>query len=76
MARLRFPGRPGCRFGRLGIRYGADEADNYQNPMLAWVANIHRGLRQFRELCGESDEVQQLVHFTRIKMASTDKIFR
>lgn len=57
MARLRFPGRPGYRFDRLGIRYGSDDAKNATDPTLAIVANIHRGLRLFRELYGESDEV-------------------
>lgn len=58
MARLRFPGRPGCRFDRLGVRYGADEAKNVKDPTLAIVANIHRGLRLFKELFGDSDEVK------------------
>lgn len=57
MARLRFPGRPGCRFDRLGVRYGADEARNANDPLTLFVANIHRGLRAFRELVGDSDEV-------------------
>ncbi len=57
MARLRFPGRPGYRFDRLGVRYGSDEARNVNDPSLAIVAYIHYGLRQFRELFGESDEV-------------------
>lgn len=57
MARLRFPGRPGYRFDRLGVKYGADEARNVNDPSLAIVAYIHHGLRQFRELFGESDEV-------------------
>lgn len=59
MARLRFPGRPGCRFDRLGIRYGAEEARNINDPTLIIVANIHKGLRLFRELVGESDEVNK-----------------
>ena len=57
MARLRFPGRPGYRFDRQGVRYGADEVKNIKDPSLAIVAYIHQGLRQFRELFGESDEV-------------------
>ena len=57
MARLRFPGRPGLRFDRHGVRYGADEARNVQDPSLAFVASIHRGLLTFKELIGESDEV-------------------
>ncbi|CAC5423844.1 unnamed protein product [Mytilus coruscus] len=73
MARLRFPGRPGCRFGRLGVRYGADEADNFQDPVLAWVANIHRGLRQFRELCGESDEDDEFQGFTVQDVRAAEK---
>ena len=58
MARLRFPGRPGLRFDRLGVRYGsADEANRRLDPSTQLIANIHRGLRCFREYFGESDEV-------------------
>ncbi|KAK3581005.1 hypothetical protein CHS0354_013899 [Potamilus streckersoni] len=63
MARLRFPGRPGYRFDRLGIRYGADEAKNVSDPALTIVANIHRGLRAFREIFGESDEEEEFEGF-------------
>ncbi|KAL3885750.1 hypothetical protein ACJMK2_025792 [Sinanodonta woodiana] len=63
MARLRFPGRPGYRFDRLGIRYGADDAKNVSDPALTIVANIHRGLRAFRELFGESDEEEEFEGF-------------
>ena len=58
MARLRFPGRPGLRFDRLGIRYGAEEASKRLDPSTQLIANIHRGLRCFREYFGESDEVK------------------
>ncbi|XP_046572748.1 LOW QUALITY PROTEIN: uncharacterized protein LOC124280812 [Haliotis rubra] len=64
MARLRFPGRPGYRFDRLGVRYGADEARNVNDPSLAIVAYIHHGLRQFRELFGESDEEEDFDGFS------------
>ena len=57
MARLRFPGRPGHRFGRLGVGYGRDEVQNDDDPSIKLIANIHRGLRSFREIFGESDEV-------------------
>ena len=58
MARLRFPGRPGYRFGRLGVRYGFDEPKQGSDPSTILIANIHRGLRYFHELFGESDEVK------------------
>ncbi|XP_069115617.1 uncharacterized protein [Argopecten irradians] len=64
MARLRFPGRPGCRFDRMGVRYGADDAKNVNDPTLVLVASIHRGLRLFRELFGESDEEEDFEGFT------------
>ena len=57
MARLRFPGRPGYRFDRIGVRYGADEARQTTDATLAVVASIHRGLKRFKELIGDSDEV-------------------
>ena len=57
MARLRFPGRPGYRFGRLGVHYGASEPKKECDASTQLIANIHRGLRYFRELFGESDEV-------------------
>ena len=60
MARLRFPGRPGYRFDRIGVRYGDDEAKQTTDSTLAVVASIHRGLRRFRELFAESDEVNIL----------------
>ena len=57
MARLRFPGRPGHRFGRLGVSYGQDEIQNDEDASIKLTANINRGLRAFREIFGESDEV-------------------
>ena len=57
MARLRFPGRPGYRFDRIGVRYGLDEAEQTTDPSLALVASLHKGLKSFRDLFGESDEV-------------------
>ena len=58
MARLRFPGRPGYRFDRLGIRYGVDQPKRGLDPTTELIANIHRGLQYFHELFGESDEVK------------------
>ena len=58
MARLRFPGRPGYRFGRLGVKYGFDVPKQGSDPSTILIANIHRGLRYFYELFGESDEVK------------------
>ncbi|KAH9509220.1 hypothetical protein Btru_046482 [Bulinus truncatus] len=56
MARLRFPGRPGYRFDRIGIIYSADEARQTTDPTLAIVSSIHKGLQRFRDLFGDSDE--------------------
>lgn len=64
MARLRFPGRPGYRFDRIGVRYGADEATKTTDPTLAIVASIHHGLRRFRDLFGDSDEVNPISRST------------
>ena len=63
MARLRFPGRPGYRFDRLGMRYGGDEGRTASDATLVLVANIHRGLRCFREIFGDSDEVIIVVYW-------------
>ena len=60
MARLRFPGRPGCRVDRVGIPYCADDVNESSDPALQFVANLRRGLQEFRQLCGES-EVNRLV---------------
>ena len=57
MARLRFPGRPGHRFERIGVRYAANDAKKDLDPSLQLIANIHKGLRYFRELFGDSDQV-------------------
>ncbi|OWF41440.1 uncharacterized protein LOC110462400 isoform X2 [Mizuhopecten yessoensis] len=73
MARLRFPGRPGCRFDRMGIRYGADDAKNVKDPTLVLVASIHRGLRLFRELFGESDEEEDFEGFTPKDVQKSEK---
>ncbi|XP_061183956.1 histone-lysine N-methyltransferase 2A-like [Saccostrea echinata] len=73
MARLRFPGRPGCRFDRLGVRYGADEARNTNDPLTLFVANIHRGLRLFRELVGDSDEDDEFEGFTKEEVRLSEK---
>ena len=58
MARLRFPGRPGCRFDRFGIYYGKDEHYKGDDITTQIISNIHRGLRCFKELFGDSDEVK------------------
>ncbi|GFR74705.1 histone-lysine N-methyltransferase [Elysia marginata] len=63
MARLRFPGRPGYRFDRIGVRYGADEARQTTDPSLAVVASIHKGLQRFRDLFGDSDEDEEFQGF-------------
>ncbi|XP_033758364.1 uncharacterized protein LOC117340710 [Pecten maximus] len=73
MARLRFPGRPGCRFDRMGVRYGADDAKNVNDPTLVLVASIHRGLRLFRELFGESDEEEDFEGFTQKDVQKSEK---
>ncbi|XP_060073553.1 uncharacterized protein LOC132553337 [Ylistrum balloti] len=73
MARLRFPGRPGCRFDRMGVRYGADEAKNVNDPTLVLVASIHRGLRLFRELFGESDEEEEFEGFTQKDVQKSER---
>ena len=76
MARLRFPGRPGYRFARLGVRYGVDESQRGLDPTTRLIANIHRGLRYFRELFGESDEVnfETLFLFSTFHMKIADFI--
>ena len=56
MARLRFPGRPGYRFGRLGLTYSRDEPSENLDKATKFIANIHKGLRYFHEIFGESDE--------------------
>ena len=66
MARLRFPGRPGYRFGRLGIKYGPDQNKGSVEFGLKLITNVQRGLRYFHELYGESEEVgniSDLVYF-------------
>lgn len=76
MARLRFPGRPGYRFDRIGVRFSADEARQTTDPTLAIVASIHKGLQRFRKIFGDSDEVNYHSlpqrNIDPIKMASLD----
>nr|KAI8747326.1 histone-lysine N-methyltransferase 2A isoform X1 [Biomphalaria glabrata] len=73
MARLRFPGRPGYRFDRIGIRYGADEASKTTDPTLAIVASIHKGLQRFRDLFGDSDEDDfEFEGFSEIEVRSAE----
>ena len=57
MARLRFPGRPGHRFDRISVRYFEDDVKNISDPAIAFLPQFQRGLQLFRELVGESDEV-------------------
>ena len=59
MARLRFPGRPGYRFGRLGIKYGPDHTKPSFEFGFKLITNVQRGLHYFHELYGESDEVSR-----------------
>ena len=56
MARLRFPGRPGHRFGRIGVSYVPNDKDTKKDKHSAYISNIHKGLRYFQELFGDSDE--------------------
>ena len=57
MARLRFPGRPGYRFDKLSVRYCENEAKQTTDASLAVVESIHKGLKRFRKVFGDSDEV-------------------
>ncbi len=82
MARLRFPGRPGQRFGRSLIRFMPEEARNCRNRFFNLTANIQKNLRGFYDLFGDSDEVcfQLLaltfyfVYITRIMPCTTKNI--
>lgn len=55
MARLRFPGRPGCRADRQGIFYFTEDVRDSSDPVLLLISNLQNGLREFKELCGESE---------------------
>ena len=57
MARLRFPGRPGQRFDRLGIKFASYDHGRTADPSMRLVAELYCGLRVFYDLVGESDEV-------------------
>ena len=79
MARLRFPGRPGNRIGRLRIPYSSDGPDIESDPTFRYISHVKNGLQNFREAFGESDEVSSarksppLVHFPlhqRFKVSS------
>ncbi|XP_033122773.1 uncharacterized protein LOC117121643 [Anneissia japonica] len=63
MARLRFPGRPGQRFGRNLVRLLPEEAQNCHRTFFNVTATIHRNLKQFYELVGESDEDEEFEGF-------------
>ena len=57
MARLRFPGRPGHRFGRIGVSYTPNDQIKKTDKHSALITNIHKGLKYFQELFGDSDDV-------------------
>ncbi|XP_071959172.1 histone-lysine N-methyltransferase 2A-like isoform X2 [Antedon mediterranea] len=63
MARLRFPGRPGQRFGRNLVRLLPEEAQNCNRTFFNVTATIHRNLKQFYDLVGESDEEEEFEGF-------------
>ncbi|XP_078589839.1 histone-lysine N-methyltransferase 2A-like isoform X3 [Branchiostoma floridae x Branchiostoma japonicum] len=56
MARLRFPGRPGKRFGRSNVKFGLDDFENLRDQSLDYVGSIERALKRFRDVYGDSDE--------------------
>lgn len=60
MARPRFPGRPGCRYERISVRYLEEESRTQTDPNFGLVLSFRCGLKQFRELVGESDEVRSI----------------
>ena len=76
MARLRFPGRPGCRFDRFGVHYNSDEHYNGSDATTQIVSNIHRGLRVFRELFGESDEVISRILIIPIGISNSNSLLK
>ncbi|CAG5125281.1 unnamed protein product, partial [Candidula unifasciata] len=77
MARLRFPGRPGYRFDRIGVRYSADEARITTDPTLSIITSIHKGLQQFRDIFGDSDEDDtEFCGFTPAEVRAAEKNFQ
>lgn len=58
MARLRFPGRPGQRFSRFGVKYGYEGETKQLQDKNNLDKNIAGGGICFYELFGESDEVK------------------
>ncbi|XP_064651585.1 uncharacterized protein LOC135502566 [Lineus longissimus] len=70
MARLRFPGRPGQRFDRLGVRYVVDEPRKTMDPTMKIIANIYRGLKLFYDIFGESDEEDEFDGFTELEVTA------
>ncbi|XP_071510018.1 uncharacterized protein [Diadema antillarum] len=64
MARLRFPGRPGHRYGRSLVRYLPEEARNRQHAFFAYTASIQRNLKWFYDLFGDSDEEDDFQGFS------------
>ncbi|XP_076438576.1 uncharacterized protein LOC143277582 [Babylonia areolata] len=55
MARLRFPGRPGCRADRVGIPFCADDVTESTDPTLLFITSLKKGNQEFKELCRESE---------------------
>ena len=53
MARLRFPGRPGCRFDRNLVKHVGDGSSLNLEFESKLIANIQNGLQRFNELFGE-----------------------
>ncbi|XP_066280543.1 histone-lysine N-methyltransferase 2A-like isoform X1 [Branchiostoma lanceolatum] len=63
MARLRFPGRPGKRFGRSNVKFGLDDFENLRDQSLDYVGSIERALKRFRDVYGDSDEDEDFEGF-------------
>ncbi|XP_078675926.1 histone-lysine N-methyltransferase 2A-like isoform X1 [Branchiostoma floridae x Branchiostoma belcheri] len=63
MARLRFPGRPGKRFGRSNVKFGLDDFENLRDQSLDYVGSIERALKRFRDVFGDSDEDEDFEGF-------------
>ncbi|GAB1603167.1 histone-lysine N-methyltransferase 2A-like isoform X2 [Argonauta hians] len=73
MARPRFPGRPGCRYERISVRYGEEEFRTQIDPNLGLVRSFYCGLKLFRELVGESDEDDDFEGFTLQDVRASNK---
>ncbi|XP_006823602.1 uncharacterized protein LOC100377495 [Saccoglossus kowalevskii] len=64
MARYRFPGRPGHKFGRSGAVFSVEDAQNFKDPTSVYASGILRGLKKFRDLVGDSDDEEEFVGFS------------